>query len=376
MSCSSTCTSARGPQGQDGQSQYTYIAYASNNSGAGFSLIPSVSLPYIQIITVNNPIQTLTVANFTGTWVKYIGDNGTNGGNGTAGKDGNHGSISLSYKFNTSTTASDPGLGFIKFNDTDLSGADTMYINRYEAGDGIDVGQLLLFMGNGTSQTKSIITISTPYTSYEFASYEATVALSPTGNYYTVSGLNFLASWDTSIWGNGDDVIVSFSIAGDKGDMPSSIMYNDIDAGTDGGNNGWETIVDYTVPANTLSTNGSYLKISSIGTCFSNNVGVTDFHSCRITINGQVLAGMSFSFTGETIMFDVLFYRKTVDTIRESKSIYYNGGTVYKGTNETFGVFDCAQPLVVAFEVFNNIAGPPNAPYVSCDQLLIEKYIK
>lgn len=375
MSCSSTCTSARGPQGQDGQSQYTYIAYASNNSGAGFSLIPSVSLPYIQIITVNNPIQTLTVANFTGTWVKYIGDNGTNGGNGTAGKDGNHGSISLSYKFNTSTTASDPGFGFIKFNDTDLTGADTMYINRYEAGDGTDVGQLLLFMGNGTSQTKSIITISTPYTSYEFASYEATVALSLTGNYYTVSGLNFLSSWSTSIWGNGDDVIVSFSIAGDKGDMPSSIMYNDINAGESQGSGSWEAITDYTVAANTLSTNGSYLKITGIGTCQNPNVFLGDFESCRITVNNQIMAGMSFSYQGETVRFDIEFYRKTSTTIRMNQITYYAGGTIFTNSVDYLAPFDCTQPLTVAFEALD-VINTGSTSFVSCDQLLIEKYIK
>lgn len=63
----------------NGISQYLYIAYASDGTGTGWSLTPSNSLKYraeIKSPTELTPIE----SDFTAaTWVKYIGDDGTDG---------------------------------------------------------------------------------------------------------------------------------------------------------------------------------------------------------------------------------------------------------------------------------------------------------
>ena len=73
------------PLGADGTSSYTYIAYASDNAGTGFSLTPSAALPYRAEIVSATVIATPTLTDFAGaTWVKYIGEDGADGADGLA----------------------------------------------------------------------------------------------------------------------------------------------------------------------------------------------------------------------------------------------------------------------------------------------------
>lgn len=74
-----------GIQGVVGDSAYVYVRYASDNAGTGFSATPSASLKYIAVLTSTVEITSPVVSDFTGLWVKYIGENGTNGTNGADG---------------------------------------------------------------------------------------------------------------------------------------------------------------------------------------------------------------------------------------------------------------------------------------------------
>ena len=68
-----------GVAGQDGDSSYVHIAYASDNQGTDISLTPSSTLKYRAEIVNTSP--TATTDDFTGaTWVKYIGDDGQGNG--------------------------------------------------------------------------------------------------------------------------------------------------------------------------------------------------------------------------------------------------------------------------------------------------------
>lgn len=79
----STLTGPAGADGTDGTSMYTYVAYATDNSGTGFSLTPTDLLKYRAEIHVTSPLTPPTSTDFTGaTWVKYIGDDGEDGGGG------------------------------------------------------------------------------------------------------------------------------------------------------------------------------------------------------------------------------------------------------------------------------------------------------
>jgi hypothetical protein len=75
--------SGGGGGGESGVSTYLYVAYAADDTGAGFSLIPTDDLPYRAEIHVHVEIQNPTLSDFAdAVWIKYIA---TGGGGGEGG---------------------------------------------------------------------------------------------------------------------------------------------------------------------------------------------------------------------------------------------------------------------------------------------------
>lgn len=68
-----------------GSEAFVYIAYASDDTGTGFTLTFNASLNYIAILSTNIEIPTPVVGDFAGLWKNYKGANGSNGTNGTNG---------------------------------------------------------------------------------------------------------------------------------------------------------------------------------------------------------------------------------------------------------------------------------------------------
>lgn len=67
----------RGPRGERGRDSYTYVAFAADANGTGFSFVQSNSLKWRAEIHLSDEPEELTAADFAGKWVKYIGDDGT-----------------------------------------------------------------------------------------------------------------------------------------------------------------------------------------------------------------------------------------------------------------------------------------------------------
>lgn len=82
---------APGADGADGVDSYTYVAYASDAAGTGWSLTPTDLLKYraeIHSAVALTPVE----GDFSGaTWVKYLGDDGEDGAPGAPGADGEDG---------------------------------------------------------------------------------------------------------------------------------------------------------------------------------------------------------------------------------------------------------------------------------------------
>ena len=68
-----------GSDGAEGESAFVYIAYASDDEGTDFTTTFNAALDYIAIIATTSPL-TPVVADFTGLWKKYKGEDGTGGG--------------------------------------------------------------------------------------------------------------------------------------------------------------------------------------------------------------------------------------------------------------------------------------------------------
>lgn len=105
-----------GQQGTAGSSSYTYVAYASDASGSGFSLTPSDTLKYRAEIHSETAIESPDTDDFSGAvWVKYIGNDGQEGAEGKSAyqlwleQEGNEGK-SLDDFFNAYRGADGTGL--------------------------------------------------------------------------------------------------------------------------------------------------------------------------------------------------------------------------------------------------------------------------
>lgn len=71
---------SKGASGENGADSYLYIAYASDDQGSDFSLIPSSELKYRAEVTSRTYIANPTAQTFANAeWVKYVGDNAANG---------------------------------------------------------------------------------------------------------------------------------------------------------------------------------------------------------------------------------------------------------------------------------------------------------
>ena len=73
-----------GAAGAAGASSYLYVAYASDNSGTGFSLAPGSGLNYVAFLPSTTVISSPNAGNFAGLWQKYVGADGAAGAAGVS----------------------------------------------------------------------------------------------------------------------------------------------------------------------------------------------------------------------------------------------------------------------------------------------------
>ncbi len=71
-----------GNKGDTGVGSYTYIAFASDTNGTGFSRTHTEGLDYIGILTTNTEIENPQATDFTGKWIKFVGEDGKDGEDG------------------------------------------------------------------------------------------------------------------------------------------------------------------------------------------------------------------------------------------------------------------------------------------------------
>lgn len=84
---------ADGANGTDGDDAYVYIAYASDASGAAFTLTFNAALDYIAVKHTTVAIASPIASDFTGLWKNYKGATGADGADGVDGADGISGSL-------------------------------------------------------------------------------------------------------------------------------------------------------------------------------------------------------------------------------------------------------------------------------------------
>lgn len=142
------------------------------------------------------------------------GATGAQGPQGDPGDDGAPGinGYSLSYEFSTSTTASDPGSGIIRFNNAAPSSVTAIYIDN-EDGDANDVSGLIDVMDTPIATNKAVIIIRQNGDPTKWASYHVTNVANSTG-YRTLTVTHIDSG---SLPDNVAMVGLFFSLSGDDG---------------------------------------------------------------------------------------------------------------------------------------------------------------
>ena len=157
-----------GQQGTAGSSSYTYVAYASDASGSGFSLTPSDTLKYRAEIHSETAIESPDTDDFSGAvWVKYIGNDGQEGAEGKSAyqlwleQEGNEGK-SLDDFFNAYRGADGTGLTVRGAYDaaSTYQKTDTMDAVQYN---GSLWGYINAAAGSGNAPPASAATVSNDY---------------------------------------------------------------------------------------------------------------------------------------------------------------------------------------------------------------------
>lgn len=144
----------------------------------------------------------------------FSGWSGISGFSGYSGKDGNFGGATFDYTFDTNTANTDPGIGKLKFANTDITLAGAMFIDD-ESDGAIDIQPFLRTIDDSSSTIKGHFRISNKFDSSDFALFTISSVAEYTG-YFEVSCS--YVSGPTTAFSNTEDVIITFARTGDKGD--------------------------------------------------------------------------------------------------------------------------------------------------------------
>lgn len=304
MSCSPCRNTARGKQGDPGVSSYVYFGYASDATGANFSLTPAANLKFIQELTLRQPATTLTVADFTGTWVKYIGDDGA------TGLDGGYGGFTTIFKYRNNTSNSNPGAGNLRLNNTNFTIATELYVSETNY-DATLVASFLATAAVSTNSVKSYIRLFNQVDSTAFALFKCS-AITDNGTWDTLS-LTYIGSSANTPFADQDVLCISITPCGDVGATGPTgvvILSNDMTEVSSTGSGSAENIMSFTVPGNTLATAASKLRIRAVAENRNPNVGSGDleFFNIRISNNSgahvAAICSDMFTYNNETVIVD------------------------------------------------------------------------
>lgn len=122
--------------------------------------------------------------------------------------------LGLFYRFSDTTSDSDPGPGYLQFNNPDPALVTEIYIDDISASN-FAVGALLDAWGAGSSPVKGMLALGSATNDGRFGGYEMTGAVIDNTGYRT---LPVTAIGDPSAWSAEDALMLSFAPKGNQGD--------------------------------------------------------------------------------------------------------------------------------------------------------------
>ena len=141
------------------------------------------------------------------------GTDGIQGGPGFQGSTGGFGGVTFDYTHSTNTVSSDPGVGYLKFNSSNLPSATEMYMDDRDD-NFTDIQPFLRTVDDSTSPIKGHYKVSEKNTPSNFAIFTIS-SLAENSGYFTI--VSAFVSGSVSGFANDADVIITFARTGDVG---------------------------------------------------------------------------------------------------------------------------------------------------------------
>lgn len=208
------------------------------------------------------------------TTVLPIGDTGDTGAQGLFG------GFSGEWLFSTSTSTS-PTSTFLRLNNATPSSVTAIYVSDTNA-DSIDYDSFLDSLSNNSKF--GYIRIFKKSDSTKFCTYQVT-AVTDNGTDHTLT-VTYISS--NSTFAANDPIVLTFSPAGNDGFV---VLHNDTTQVTTA-NAAMAVLMSYTLPANTLATNGSALELTAV---FDSNLSL-ETKAFDLRIGGTVCHSKSTTF--------------------------------------------------------------------------------
>jgi len=147
---------------------------------------------------------------------------------GPQGIQGEFGGDSAEYAFDVATAKADPGSGKLRYNNATPASATEIYIDILDA-NAVDISAWLAALDDSTSTIKGRIRVFKKDDSSKFATFNITAITDETG-YYTLA-VTYVTG--NSTFADTDEIVVTFSATGDKGETGAGAQTpwaSDIDA--------------------------------------------------------------------------------------------------------------------------------------------------
>jgi hypothetical protein len=157
------------------------------------------------------------------------GPTGSTGATGAAGRD-----AGIKYTYSTTTSSSDPGSGFLRFSDTTLTLATSLYISETD-GDGNAIAADIATLTASTSSVTGYLTMLKDGSPSNMAVFSVSGTLTDNGAWDTLTVANVVS---TGSFADNDVVKLFFTQTGDKGDTGSTGLTGATGAKGDKGDTG------------------------------------------------------------------------------------------------------------------------------------------
>jgi len=143
------------------------------------------------------------------------GSTGSTGSTGATGSDGNLSAECFDYGFLTVTTASDPGVGFVNLDNTNVQDAKMLYINKID-GNNDDITSFINTIAAGTSTIPGHVKLNSKSDPSNFVFYAINSIIDNTG--WCSLTTSYISGDTGPIFSNIENIVVCFARTGDKGD--------------------------------------------------------------------------------------------------------------------------------------------------------------